>query len=155
LVLLTNSFYISIHVSVSCGGVYEYQGTNITISSPNYPAIYPPDVFCVFTVSVSSGRPCVEIVDLHADKLFGYVSVYDGTSLTDFPLNRYVCGCFCDCFFPILELLMRIKIFAFHIYFTKRICIEVRKHYEFLHLFKSIQDNETCFGNLTLSLNVG
>ena len=90
-VLITNSFYFPIYISVSCGGAYVYQGTNITISSPNYPSIYPPDVFCVFTVSVSSGRPCVEIVDLYTDTLFGYVAVYDGTNLTDFPLNRYIC----------------------------------------------------------------
>lgn len=72
-----------------CGG--EYEGTNITISSPNYPIGHPADASCVYTVTVSTGRACVEFAEFNTSLFTGIVSVFDGTSVTNIPIYRYTC----------------------------------------------------------------
>ena len=81
-------YYTTINATVSCGG--QYEGVNRTISSPNYPNTYPSDAFCVYNVTVPTGRACLEFVSIDTE-LFDVVSVFDGTSLANVPIRKYVC----------------------------------------------------------------
>jgi len=77
------------NISVLCGGVYE--GVNITISSPNYPSNYFSDAFCVYTVTVPTGRACVKFDVFSTESGHDFVSVFDGTSFANVPISKYVC----------------------------------------------------------------
>jgi len=74
------------NILVPCGGVYT--GTNITITSPNYPLNFTSDAYCVYTVTVPKGRACLQLVDFMAGYLMDFVSVYDGTSIADVPIRQ-------------------------------------------------------------------
>ena len=82
-------YYTTTNASVSCGG--QYEGANNTISSPNYPNNYTSDAFCVYSITVPTGRACVEFVNLNTEPLLDFVSVFDGTSLANVPIRVYVC----------------------------------------------------------------
>jgi len=68
-----------------------YEGSTSTISSPNYPkSQYPGDAFCVYTITVPTGRACVEFVYFWTDTLMDIVSVFDGHTISDIPIMQYV-----------------------------------------------------------------
>jgi len=80
--LETNFIYLG-----TCGGVYS--GNNGTIISPNFPSDYPPNSYCVYTITVPQGRACVEFRNFNISYPDS-VSVYNGTSHLGFLLRRFV-----------------------------------------------------------------
>jgi len=69
---------------VGCGGLFE--GASGWTTSSNYPADYNANELCEwFLAGVGGRRVAVQFLDLHVEKDFDFVSVYDGFS-SDAPL---------------------------------------------------------------------
>jgi len=73
----------------NCGG--QFEGLNGTISYPEDPDIhFVQSLYCVYTISVPSGRACVEFTSFQTEVERTFVSVYDGTNIREIPIIRFV-----------------------------------------------------------------
>ena len=84
--------------SGECGG--NFSGSSGNITSPNFPQAYPPNSYCIYTITVPQGRACVEFRNYSIRSIYHVISVYEGTSQYGRGIRRYVHGySFCVAFF--------------------------------------------------------
>ena len=82
-----------------CGSVcHEYSDSNGTITSPNFPKLYPHDAECIYTISQSNSTYInltiiqFDIEEVDSDLVcFDYLEIRDGGSW-DSPLIGEFCG---------------------------------------------------------------
>ncbi|XP_031624566.1 cubilin homolog [Contarinia nasturtii] len=87
-------FKISYNTAMTgCGGLFTNAQSG-TISSPNYPDTYPPNMQCDYTIQVARGSTVQLLVtdlsmETSEDCNFDYISIYDGPTSASHLLGTY------------------------------------------------------------------